>query len=267
MTDSLYTEASLTSRGARLQGYLWRAVERIGEAPLVVMCHGLTNNHNDAPLFAETRDALLEKGFSVFMFDFFGSGNSQGEFCDKTLSLLRQNLGDVLSFVEREGLAKGKDLGLFGRSVGGTISSFFAKDPRVGAVVLASPPFVLTQSFSKLYSPPREGYVSLPETIQRSGQIKGEWKLNAGFFNELESLQEALVQAVDGAMRVLVTQGVRDNKAALESTRKLFELLREPKEFRLLPDADHEYHGFERDVVTHATEWLKAFLDGSKNDS
>jgi alpha-beta hydrolase superfamily lysophospholipase len=173
---------------------------------------------------------------------------------------LRENLRDVLSFLEREGLVNGRQLGLFGRSVGGTICSFFAKDPRVGAVVLASPPFMLTESFSKLYSAPHTGYVSLPETIQRSGQIKGEWKLNAGFFDELEALQEALVEAVDGATRVLVTQGSRDNKVAPESTRKLFELLSTPKDFLLFSEADHEYRGVEKEVTAAAIRWLRQHL-------
>ncbi|WP_442932812.1 alpha/beta fold hydrolase [Mycobacterium kyogaense] len=101
--------------------------------------HGLTNSHSDAPVFDDLRSALLSAGYPVFMFDYLGSGNSDGSFEDKTWLNQRQCLQDALSFASTMGFEHPGQY-LFGRSVGGALSGFFLNQTSVKGAVLASPP-------------------------------------------------------------------------------------------------------------------------------
>src|SRR5689334_11819175 len=100
MTDPV--EIEFRSAGARLTGYEWAPSGLRANAVSVVMCHGLTNHHEDAPMFSVLRDRFLKAGLGVFMFDFIGSGKSEGLFQDKTWSGMRRNLADALDFVSEK---------------------------------------------------------------------------------------------------------------------------------------------------------------------
>src|SRR5687768_11644122 len=93
-------EVKFVSGGAKLVGFYDRATDSDRLGACAVLCHGLTNHHEDAPMFDVLRRALLDAGVDVFMFDFFGSGRSDGLFRDKTWSTMRQNLADALCAVE-----------------------------------------------------------------------------------------------------------------------------------------------------------------------
>jgi len=257
MNSHTYSKPTLVSNNALIQLYCWDA--QIGSSPsaknLIVMCHGLTNNHNDAPLFAEMREALLKDGYSLALFDFYGSGNSDGYFHEKSLGVLRKNLSDVLDFLSTS--RTDSQIAIFGRSVGGTICAFFLADPRIKAAVLASPPTKLTAAFMPLYSEPIGGFVHLPNRTKRSGQIKGDWKLPVSFFEELTPLTEDLQRIALSSCPTLMMQGGKDSKVDVENTKQYYDLLSGPKRWLFFPSGDHEYTGLERDTTNTSVEWFR----------
>ena len=67
------------------------------KAPLIVLCHGFTSD-KDVKLLVFLSKFLYNNGYSVFRFDFRGSGESGGEFTgiDAEISDLKQ----VMKFVK-----------------------------------------------------------------------------------------------------------------------------------------------------------------------
>ena len=82
-------EFYFSSHGKKLYG-VWEYPSK-PRKPLILFLHGLTNSHTNCPLISETTELLHVKGFPTFRFDYYGSGNSQGMFRDKSWEILVQN--------------------------------------------------------------------------------------------------------------------------------------------------------------------------------
>lgn len=242
------------SGDARLWGAAYRTTDSRARTT-VVMSHGLTNHHDDAPMFMLLRDMLVEDGFDVFMFDYFGSGESDGLFHDKTFSIMRHNLGTALDVAAD--IVPANHLALVGRSVGASIAAFYLTDPRVDCAVLASPVLHLVDRFASIRTDRRLRFVEMPEWLERSGQIKGAWELNQMFFEELAPTEQGIALAVEGATGVMVLQGLMDGKVSARNAEGVFDLLAEPRKLDLLEGADHYYTGMEKMVSQKCVTWLK----------
>jgi pimeloyl-ACP methyl ester carboxylesterase len=248
------------SQGAKLYGFQYAADPGFRRDASVVMCHGLTNHHEDAPMFGLLRANLLAAGFDVFMFDFYGSGRSDGQFEDHTWTGMRQNLADMLDAThERLPLPAGR-MSLVSRSVGASIAGYFLKDPRVGCSVLASPVLFLRYQFEPYRSPAVDGFVELPDSVERSGQIKGPWRLRDQFFDELEQCEIELLEAVAGAERVLVMHCGADPKVQTRHSSELMALLGDPKEYLFIEGGDHYYSGHEQEAGEATVSWLTKYV-------
>ena len=191
------------------------------------------------------------------MFDYFGSGRSDGLFQEKTWSSkLRANLADALGLIQSTRLQPGGAIALVARSVGASIAGFFAKDPRVVCTVMASPVLYLVERFGDIRRPGTTGVVRMPESLERSGQIKGDWALNEEFFDELAKTELELTSAITGAQRVLVLHGDDDPKVAEANSARILELLAGPKRYVRVSGGDHYYTGREDEVTRATVDWV-----------
>ena len=257
MTDLI--EFTFTSVGSSLWGGL--ANPDGTSHGSVVLCHGLTNHHDDAPMFGLLQDKLTQAGYAVFMFDFYGSGRSDGLFHDKTWSIMRTNVADALNVCQQRFGAEAGGMALAGRSVGASLAGYFAKDQRIACSVLASPVLLLTSQFAPYRSEPAaDGYVRLPDYVERSGQIKGEWEINETFFDELGPFERDLTEAVADAQRVLVMHGKGDPKVKTLHSEQMMELLGDPKRYLGVEDGDHYYSGHEYEAADATVAWIDTYL-------
>jgi len=261
MTD--ITEFTFTSEGATIYGFRAAADAATRLDASAILCHGLTNHHEDAPMFGLLSRRLVEAGVDVYMFDFFGSGRSDGIFRDKTWSTMRQNLADALDAIEATFSLPPGRTALVGRSVGASIVANFLKDPRIGCSVLASPVVLLRMQFEPYRSPAENGYVRMPESVERSGQIKGDWILTEQFFDELEQAERDIIAAATGAERVLVMHCDGDPKVKTKHSTTLLELLGEPKRYLSVADGDHYYTGHEEQAAEATVSWVIEQLDAA----
>jgi uncharacterized protein len=124
--------------GRRLRGMLHQPGESpVGRAPGVVLFHGFTGDRMESHwLFVKCSRALERAGIASMRFDFFGSGESEGDFREATLEGEIQDAQDAVSFFRREGGIDGERLGLLGLSLGGAIAALVAEQVRARALVL-----------------------------------------------------------------------------------------------------------------------------------
>ncbi|MCC6750223.1 MAG: alpha/beta fold hydrolase [Deltaproteobacteria bacterium] len=128
---------SLRGPQGTLRGFVHRP-EEPGPAPAVLLLHGFTGHHLEQDrLFVQTARRLTRAGFFVLRFDFYGSGDSDGEFHEWTPLTEVADAGAALEWVAAEPGVDANRLGLIGLSLGGCVASLVAgQDPRVGALVL-----------------------------------------------------------------------------------------------------------------------------------
>jgi hypothetical protein len=89
---------------------------------IVIICHGFSNN-KDGDFYVMLSDEINKKNVSTFRFDYFGHGESEGNFEDITVT---EGIDDILcsySLLKKEGYT---NIALFGSSYGGNTSLFAA---------------------------------------------------------------------------------------------------------------------------------------------
>ena len=230
--------------------------------PGMILCHGLTNDKFTCPLIEDASRFFVARGTAVLRFDFFGSGESDGVFRDKTISEMITNLGDAISyFRSREEIEKSK-IGLWGRSVGGAVVAACSNPNKIETNILVSPPVLLHKTFFPLYE--RSGKkdmtpvgLSSQARDTATGKVKGELELSRIFFEELETLERQIAGNLARMRSVLIIQGDNDKKVAVENARYAYSLVQEPKRLEILNGADHAYLGKENEVMDIVKDWIE----------
>ena len=129
-----------TRKGKTLRGVLHLpAHAHARTSPAVVLFHGFTGNRMESHwMFVKCSRALAQAGIASLRFDFYGSGESDGEFRQMTLS---GEIGDGRAAVAFMRKQKGVDpdrLGLLGLSLGGAVAAPLASGIDAKALVLWS---------------------------------------------------------------------------------------------------------------------------------
>ncbi len=118
--------------------------------PVVVTLHGFTGEHIVSTFkYPRLSRRLVESGVATVRFDFRGSGDSEGEFCDMSpLTELRDAL-EIVALVKEKSCFNGK-LALIGYSMGGMVASLLAgREREFDAVLLWSPVIMNGEFFSR----------------------------------------------------------------------------------------------------------------------
>jgi len=226
----------------------------------VILFHGLTNSKEDCPLINEVAGALVKNGFITFRFDFYGSGESPGKLKDKTWSILQQNALDAIAFFSRKEHIS--SLGIFGRSVGGTIAVLVSGNPLIKTYVLASPFVLIAKSvphFKKVMEVERK-LEAKGKVLPGTGKYKGEYAFNKRFFEEAQIFERQIMNNLTQMSHVLVLATTPDTKVPLDNATTVINAVRAPKQIDIFENTDHDYGGKEMRAVDLATEWFKRWL-------
>ncbi len=255
-------KVQILSRGKKLAGLLHRSGE--GPAPGVVLFHGLSNSKEDCPLINEVTATLNSEGFFTLRFDFFGSGESPGLLRDKTWEELRQNAMDAIAFLMN---IKGvTEIGLWGRSLGATFAILCANQPKIEAVVLASPDVLVTKTLNKhkfeMLKKKNELLRKQGKSLPGTGKFKGPLELNEAFFSDLQKVEQEVLATLPLLQNVLVMATTPDVKVPLENVVEVINNVREPKKLIIYEGVNHDYHPVENDAVGHGVAWFKEYLGG-----
>jgi hypothetical protein len=97
--------------------------------PAVILFHGFTGNRLEPHrMFLKISRALEAKGIASFRFDFAGSGESDGDFEDMTLSSEVADAHAILDHVQKDSRIDPENISLLGLSMGGLVASLVAGD-------------------------------------------------------------------------------------------------------------------------------------------
>lgn len=107
--------------------------------PAVVFFHGFTGDRMESHwLFIKCSRALEREGIASLRFDFFGSGESEGEFREATLLSEINDARDAVRWVRQQKRVDPDRIGLCGLSLGGAVASCVASAVKARALVLWS---------------------------------------------------------------------------------------------------------------------------------
>ncbi len=204
---------------------------------LVIICHGFRGKKENNSKICTFAERLNTIGFGVLAFDFSGSGESDGEFCDITLSRQVEDLSAVINYSSSN---IGRPMLLLGRSFGGsTILAGAADDKRIQGYIFWSTPVDIQETFTRLIR--EDGYEQMirGNTVTLDDEA-GEYTLKPSFVQDIynHNLVDNLKQI--GKRPVLIVQGQEDEVVSVYNARYMYNGLCNV-EMIIVDGADHRF--------------------------
>ncbi len=123
--------------GKWLRGMIHRPAETACLVPGVVFFHGFTGDRMESHwIFVKCARSLAQQGIASLRFDFYGSGESEGEFREVTLQGEVADARSAVEFFRRQRGIDPQRFGLCGLSMGGAVAACVAAPLQVQALVL-----------------------------------------------------------------------------------------------------------------------------------
>lgn len=223
------------SNGVELCGILSNPSNDITR-PIMILCHGFTtskNNHSNTGL----AEVLNKDNIATFRFDFFGHGESGGDFAEITVSKAADSILRAIEYLKSLGYKK---IGLFGSSFGGIASIVAtAKTSDLSLLVLKSPVSdyleVETRRKSKadIKNWRDKGFII---HVNDRGEKR---KLNYSFFEDIKKF-DGYEYAKNIHIPTLIVHKEGDDSVPIEQSRKTAGLIKNCK-LEVIKGAGHNY--------------------------
>ncbi len=240
--------------GQVLRGYLHTPGEYEGKIPAVAIFHGFTGNKMEPHFIFVKLSRLLEQhGIASVRFDFAGSGESDGEFYDMTVTREIDDARCILEYLFFLDFVDKQKVSIVGLSLGGAISSYLAGEykEKLYKVVLWAPAGNMKEIAKNV--------VETDPTIKEKGYIDlGGLLLSQDFYYDLQKynfFEE--IKRYPG--KVLILHGTNDSVVPIEVGRKYKQILGDRAELVEIEGADHTFNKYEweRLVLDKTVEFLK----------
>lgn len=247
-----------TRKGKTLRGMMHlpaSASRRL--APAVLFLHGFTGSRTASHwMFVRCARALAQAGIASLRFDFYGSGESDGEFREMTL---RGEIADgraAVAFLrEQPGIDPGR-VGLLGMSLGGTVAATLAPSVHSKAVVLWS----AIAHTSRLCELVKKSARKVPG---KAGALEYDGRELHPRLNE-DLLKVDPIRHLAGYKGpTLIVHPEMDELVPVTHARHFFQAAgAETKELAIIPGADHVFTSvaWEHEVITRTVVWLGRHL-------
>lgn len=247
------------SRGQKLYGVLH--LPRGGvKTPIVIMVHGFTDDKTgDNRLFVKFAREVAPRGIAVLRFDFAGSGDSEGDFAEITLSSEIEDLRSAIDFVSSLPEIDTNFITLLGYSLGGAVSIYTASvDQRINAFIGWAPVSHLEATFQRILG--KEAF-QLAGNFGKAACRNGDkqFYLQRDFFFDLQNLNPQLDISKISPRPTLLIQGLSDEKVPPTETEILFESAKNPKEIHFIRGAGHTFAFFEKELFRITLKKLEEY--------
>jgi fermentation-respiration switch protein FrsA (DUF1100 family) len=249
-------EVSFLADGLRLSGRVYLVAEGSPQ-PAVCICHGIP--HGGQGTDSDVRDRgypglaerICREGFTVMIFNFRGTGDSQGNF---DIMGWTRDLGAALDYLAGLPEVAGSGFKLLGFSGGAAVSVYVAaQDMRVSSVAACACP----AEFDALVS--GGSALEVVTHFRKVGIIRdrdfpdsaGEWLDGFRLISPLNYVSRLSPRPL------LLVHGSRDKTVAVSHARRLYAEAGEPRRMVIIDGVGHQLRRDER-VVAKVVSWLKS---------
>lgn len=218
---------------------------------LVIFSHGFTGNKAESGrLFVTTARELAKAGFAALRFDFWGSGDSSGEFYQMTPNTEISDLKNVIRWAHQQGWT---NIGLLGLSFGGAVTICTASQIPDGAIqTMVTWSSVPSFKFWNHIPNPKPSHYTSENPIHMPGKK---------FFSDRPKIDvpEAYVRLSFPKLQI---QGTNDIAGFREEFSKYFPVARPVKKHVVIPGGDHVFTTWKhrKQVISLTVQWFKKYL-------
>ncbi|MFZ0962973.1 MAG: alpha/beta fold hydrolase [Terriglobia bacterium] len=244
--------------GKTLRGMLHLPTSALDRAaPGVVFFHGFKGSRTEAHvMFVKCSRALAQAGIASLRFDFYGSGESDGEFREMTL---RGEVADgraAVAFLRGQTGIDPERVGLLGLSLGGAVAAALARSVRAKAVVLWSA-VAHTARLREL----------VKHSVKKIPGKPGAMEIDSHELNPRLEEDMLKVEPIRHLARfqgpTLIVHAEKDMVIPVSHARDFFQAAgADAKELAIIGGADHVYTSapWEREVIARTVQWFGRHL-------
>ncbi|RKX34853.1 MAG: hypothetical protein DRP71_05630 [Verrucomicrobia bacterium] len=230
-------------------GFLSAVLHSTRSRRIVILAHGHTGTKIETGrLFVHTARALADAGINALRFDFFGSGESSGDFCQMSPNTEIADLKRVIAWARRQGY---NSIGLLGLSFGGAVSICTADQAGPG---------VLDALVTWSSVPGFRSWRSGPDTTfsTKKSDPNGHGKQ---FFTDRPEVDvpDAYTSLTIPKLQI---QGDDDLPGFREQFTEYFPRALKPKRHTVIPGADHTFTLWphRRRAIRETVKWFERYL-------
>lgn len=247
------------ARGKMLRGMIHRLADTNAQhpTPAVIFFHGFTGDRMESHwIFIKCARALAREGIASLRFDFYGSGESEGDFIEATLQSEIADARSAIRFMQGQEAVDSDRLGVCGLSLGGCIAPCVARVAKAKAMVLWSAvahPSILKRLSTKLGK----------QSLNYDGAIEYDAReVSSRFLKEA-----AKVDPLDAVRRftkpTLILHPGKDEHVPRSHAQDFLRASgAKIKEKVIVTGADHTYTSvaWESEVIKRTVEWFRDYL-------
>lgn len=251
----------LHKNGMTLRGMLHKPNDVSEKLPIALIFHGFTGNKMEPHfIFVKLSRRLEQAGIASLRFDFLGSGESDGEFKDMTLSGELDDAEAILNYAKSLEFVDKEKIFAVGLSMGGAVASMLAgRHPQdIAALCLWAPAGNMGQLIQERIKQIQAAGVNIGsmEYFDLGGNLVGK-----GFIEDVLSLDIFSV-AAPYDKRVLILHGDRDEAVPLKTSYRYLEVYGDRAKLHVIEGADHTFNKWEweQEVIEKTVEFLKSHV-------
>ncbi|AUS96698.1 alpha/beta hydrolase [Clostridium thermosuccinogenes] len=246
----------LQSRGLTLRGMLHVPENHEGKVPVVLIFHGFTGNKMEPHFIFVKLSRLLEsKGIASVRFDFGGSGESDGDFVDMTLSGELQDAINILDYAKTLDFVDTSRIGVVGLSMGGAVGGMLAGERKedIRALCLWAPAGNMKEAILSRYSDENLSALNKSGYIDLGGLLLGK-----GFVEDIMKV-DIIGKTAQYDKNVLILHGDNDTAVPVETSDRYLEVFEKRCLLHIIEGADHTFNrkNWEDEVLEHTAAFLQ----------
>lgn len=262
-SSEIYVEvlARGQAAGGTMRGMLHRppGFSSAQRYPAIMMWHGFTGTRVEPHrLFVKAARDLTNQGIVTVRFDFWGSGESDGDFVDVTPETEIEDALTVIDWLQAQAGIDRTRLGLIGLSLGGLVSACTAaRSSQIKALCLWAATAHMGQRMRERTTPEAAQFLEQHGYIDLGGNRVGR------AFLDVAAQVNPLREAQEYSGKALIVHGTADPTVPLEEAHEYAAALKNcsPK-LHLIPEADHTFNrmDWEADLIDTTMQWFKKNL-------
>ncbi|KAA8668361.1 alpha/beta fold hydrolase [Clostridium sp. HV4-5-A1G] len=227
--------------------------------PCIIFCHGFMGNKLGHDfMFVKIARILESMGVVSVRFDFAGSGESDGDFLDLTISGEIEDCSSVIDYVNSVYYVDKNKINILGFSMGGAVAAVIACNYSnlIKNTVLISPAFNMYDVFinevrgSKLEKFLHTGYIEFENNRLYKSAVEDAFNYN--FFDYLKGIMG----------KVLIVQGTEDQSVPPLYSKRIKEMLEDKAFLKFVSGADHCYSSvaYFKQLADNIVDFTKKYI-------
>jgi alpha/beta superfamily hydrolase len=224
--------------------------------PTVIFFHGFTMDRVGLRgLHEKFARECVKNSFACVRFDFYGLGQSDGDFSEMTPSSEVEQAIAIYAWVCAQEFSDTEKVFFAGHSLGGAVAAMAAPVSQPKALILWAPAISL--------------YLPIIERAKNTGgKVAGGYDLGGillsdAFIEDIKHLDVAQrSQGYQG--KVLLLHGGEDEQVQVESAYLFQDVYREAVEIKILPCADHQFSRIEwrEEIYSSSIAYINKIING-----